>query len=101
LLADARAVAEAGAFAAVLELVTPPLAEEITRLIPIPTIGIGSGEGCDGQIRVLHDLVGAFPWFTPKFVKPRAQVGAQIRDVARAWAEEIRAASGGPARSAG
>src|SRR5258708_9450248 len=66
LLADAKALTEAGAFAIVLELVTPLVAAEITRLIPIPTIGIGSGSDCDGQILVTFDLIGTFPSFTPR-----------------------------------
>ena len=70
LLADAAALEKAGAFAIVLELVTPPVAKEISERISIPTIGIGSGPDCDGQILVTHDLVGTFPWFTPRFVKP-------------------------------
>src|SRR3954469_9141511 len=63
LLEDARALAEAGAFAIVLELVTPPVAAELTRLIPIPTIGIGAGRECDGQILVTPDLLGMLPWY--------------------------------------
>src|SRR5882672_8648862 len=70
LLADARALEDAGAFGIVLELVTPPVAGEITQSVSIPTIGIGSGPGCDGQILVTHDLIGTFPWFTPRFVQP-------------------------------
>ena len=61
LLDDAEALAEAGAFAIVLELVTPPVAKEITQTISIPTIGIGSGPDCDGQILVTPDLLGTFP----------------------------------------
>ena len=89
LLADARALAEAGAFAVVLEVITPTLAEEITRSIPIPTIGIGSGPHCDGQILVVHDLLGLFPWFTPRFVHPKLALGEQIRAAVREWAKEI------------
>ena len=89
LLADARALAEAGAFALVLELVTPPVASEITQAIPIPTIGIGSGTGCDGQILVTLDLIGAFPWFTPRFVKPRIQTGQQIKEAVTTWMREV------------
>jgi 3-methyl-2-oxobutanoate hydroxymethyltransferase len=90
LLADARAVEMAGAFAVVLELVTPPLAREISSALEIPTIGIGSGEGCDGQIRVLHDVIGLFPWFRPKFVEPRADVAGVIRGAVRAYADDVR-----------
>jgi len=85
LLEDARALAGAGAFAIVLELVTPPVAGEITRSLAIPTIGIGSGGDCDGQILVTHDLIGAFPWFTPRFVKPRANCAAEIKTAVAAW----------------
>lgn len=90
LLADARAVEEAGAFSVVLELVTPPVARRITEESSIPTIGIGAGADCDGQILVTHDLVGLFPWFTPKFVRPLACVGEAIRDAAREWMAEVR-----------
>jgi 3-methyl-2-oxobutanoate hydroxymethyltransferase len=93
LLADAQSLVDAGAFAVVLELVTPPVARDITRAISIPTIGIGSGPDCDGQILVTHDLVGAFPWFTPRFVKPRLKAGEQMRATFIAWAEEIRRAA--------
>lgn len=89
LLADARALEEAGAFGVVLELVTPPVAKEISRAISIPTIGIGSGPDCDGQILVTPDLIGAFPWFTPKFVKPRLHTGEQIRATVSEWANAL------------
>lgn len=85
LLRDAQALAQAGAFAIVLELVTPPVAREISQLIPIPTIGIGSGPECDGQILVTHDLTGNFPWFTPRFVKPRANCAADFKAAVTAW----------------
>src|ERR1043166_2749465 len=91
LLADARAVEKAGAFSVVLEIVIAELAKQITQAIAIPTIGIGSGEHCDGQILVTHDLIGLFPWFTPKFVAPQAQVGEEIRRAARAFIERTRA----------
>jgi 3-methyl-2-oxobutanoate hydroxymethyltransferase len=91
LLADARALSEAGAFALVLEIVTPPVAREIADAIPIPTIGIGSGPGCDGQILVTHDLIGAFPWFRPKFVKPAMNAAEEIRVAVREWKESIQA----------
>jgi 3-methyl-2-oxobutanoate hydroxymethyltransferase len=89
LLDDAKALAEAGAFAIVLELVTSPVAKEITEAISIPTIGIGSGPDCDGQILVIHDLIGAFPWFTPRFVKPQANCAAEIKSAVAAWKSSL------------
>ena len=89
LIEDARALAGAGAFAIVLELVTPPVAREISGQIAIPTIGIGSGPDCDGQILVTHDLTGNFPWFTPRFVKPRANCAAEIRSAVAAWRSSL------------
>jgi len=89
LLADAQALADAGAFAVVLELVTPQVAAEITRTISIPTIGIGSGPDCDGQILVTTDLLGTFPWFTPKFVKPRLNAADQMRAAIEEWKKSI------------
>lgn len=89
LLADARALVEAGAFAVVLELVTPPVARELTASIPIPTIGIGSGPDCDGQILVTSDLLGLFPWFTPKFVKPKLNAAEQMRTVITEWRDAL------------
>ena len=74
LVRDGLAVEKAGAFAVVLEIVNPEAARQITKALAIPTIGIGSGEHCDGQILVTHDLIGLFPWFTPKFVSPEARV---------------------------
>jgi 3-methyl-2-oxobutanoate hydroxymethyltransferase len=89
LLADAEALETAGAFALVLELVTPPVASEITRARSIPTIGIGSGRDCDGQILVTHDLAGAFPWFTPKFAKPRVATAEQLRAAVLEWKQSL------------
>jgi 3-methyl-2-oxobutanoate hydroxymethyltransferase len=89
LLADAQALAEAGAFAIVLELVTPPVAKEISRCIAIPTIGIGSGDDCDGQILVTLDLVGLFPWFTPRFVKQRAACAKEIKTAVAEWKNSV------------
>ncbi len=88
LLADARALEAAGAFAIVLELVTPPVADEITRALAIPTIGIGSGPACDGQILVTMDLVGTFPWFTPRFVRRHLEAGALMQKAVRDWMTE-------------
>ena len=90
LLRDARAVEKAGAFSVVLEIVAPETARMISQAIAIPTIGIGSGKECDGQILVTHDLIGFFPWFTPKFVAPEAKVAEQIRLAARAFVARTR-----------
>jgi 3-methyl-2-oxobutanoate hydroxymethyltransferase len=92
LLEDARALADAGSFAVVLELVTPPVAKEISRRISIPTIGIGSGDDCDGQILVTLDLVGLYPWFTPRFVRQRAACAAEIKSAVAAWKQSVAAA---------
>jgi len=93
LIADAKAVEKAGAFSVVLEIVVPEIAKQITNAISIPTIGIGSGEQCDGQILVTHDLIGLFPWFTPKFVSPEARVADEIRKATRAFIERTGGAS--------
>jgi 3-methyl-2-oxobutanoate hydroxymethyltransferase len=86
---DATALAKAGAFALVLEIVTPPVARELTRTLPMPTIGIGSGPDCDGQILVISDLIGMFPWFTPRFVKPRMNGAAEIKAAVTAWKNSL------------
>ena len=90
LLEDARAVEAAGAFSVVLEIVVPEAARRISGALEIPTIGIGSGEHCDGQILVTHDLIGLFPWFTPKFVSPEAHVAEEIRKAARVFIERVQ-----------
>src|ERR1700748_1891661 len=90
LLRDAHAVEKAGAFSVVLEIVAPETAKMISQAMVIPTIGIGSGKECDGQILVTHDLIGLFPWFTPKFVSPEARVADEIRRAARAFIEQTR-----------
>ncbi|HET6409015.1 MAG TPA: 3-methyl-2-oxobutanoate hydroxymethyltransferase [Chthoniobacteraceae bacterium] len=87
LIEDAVAVQEAGSFGLLLELVHPETSRRITETIRIPTIGIGAGTACDGQVLVTHDLIGLFPWFTPKFVNPAANISQQIREAA---AEFIR-----------
>jgi len=89
LIADAKVLADAGAFAIVLELVTPPVAKEISEAIAIPTIGIGSGLDCDGQILVTNDLIGTFPWFTPRFMKPMANCAAEIKSAVAAWKNSL------------
>jgi 3-methyl-2-oxobutanoate hydroxymethyltransferase len=85
LLEDAKLLEAAGAFAIVLELVTPPVAKEISEKISVPTIGIGSGPDCDGQILVTPDLTGSFPWFTPRFVKPKVNCAGEIKSAVATW----------------
>jgi 3-methyl-2-oxobutanoate hydroxymethyltransferase len=92
LIEDATLLADAGVFAIVLELVTPPVAKEISGKIAIPTIGIGSGDGCDGQILVTHDLVGMFPWFRPRFVRPLADCAAEIKSAVAKWKTTVQTA---------
>jgi len=89
LLADADALVAAGAFAIVLELVTPPVAREIAQRIPIPTIGIGAGPDCDGQILVTPDLLGMLPWYNLKHVKPRLNAAEQMRAVVKEWKDSV------------
>jgi 3-methyl-2-oxobutanoate hydroxymethyltransferase len=95
LLEDGRAVARAGAFAVVLEIVAAPAARLITGALDIPTIGIGSGDGCDGQILVTHDLIGLFPWFRPKFVKARAEVAGAIREAVGVYVRDTKSDAAG------
>ena len=89
LLADARALGQAGAFGIVLELVTPTVAAEITRLVDIPTIGIGSGENCDGQILVTTDLLGTSPDFIPKHAQPDELLRDRMIGIIRGWREKL------------
>lgn len=89
LLEDAEALVEAGAFAIVLELVIAPVAKELSQRIPIPTIGIGSGADCDGQILVTPDLLGMLPWYSLKHVKPKLNAAEQMRAVVADWKQNI------------
>ena len=89
LLADARALESAGAFALVLEAVPAKLAKKITQELTIPTIGIGAGPDCDGQVLVLYDLLGLFDQFVPKFVKPYAHLKADALQALRRYREEV------------
>ena len=91
ILEDAKAVADAGAFAMVVEGTMEPLARKITEAVPIPTIGIGASPACDGQILVTEDLVGLFSDFKPRFVKRYAELGQQIAEAAEAYAADVRA----------
>jgi len=90
---DAQAIANAGAFALVIEGTVEPLAREITASLTIPTIGIGASPACDGQILVSDDMLGLFQDFTPRFVKRFAELAPQVSDAAKAYAEEVRARS--------
>jgi len=89
LLNDARALEAAGAFAVVLEAVPAILARTITQALAIPTIGIGAGPACDGQVLVLYDLLGLFEEFVPKFVKPYAHLRADALQALRRFREEV------------
>ena len=89
LLEDAKAVEEAGAFAVVLECVPSKLAELVTKELSIPTIGIGAGNVCDGQVLVYQDMLGMFSDFTPKFVKRYANVGEVMKDAFRGYINEV------------
>jgi 3-methyl-2-oxobutanoate hydroxymethyltransferase len=89
LLADAKAAAEAGAFAVVLECVPPEVAAAITAAIDIPTIGIGAGPSCDGQVLVLHDLIGLSLGHVPKFVRAYADVKTTLADAVARWRADV------------
>lgn len=91
IIEDALAVQEAGAFSMVIECVPPNLAEYITKLVDIPTIGIGAGAGCDGQVLVAQDMLAMNMGFTPKFVKPFAQIGQAMIDAYQAYDAEVKA----------
>lgn len=89
LLNDAKALEAAGAFAIVLEAIPAELAKTITEQVAIPTIGIGAGPHCDGQVLVLYDLLGLFDEFVPKFVKPYAHLKADALQALRRYKEEV------------
>ncbi len=93
ILADARAVQDAGAFSVVLEAMPASLAKEIHQLIHIPTIGIGAGPDCDGQVLVIHDLLGLFDRFTPKFVKKYANLKEQALKAVKEYKQDVEAGS--------
>ncbi len=94
LVADAEALDGAGAIAIVLEGIVSTVSRGITAAVRCPTIGIGSGVDCDGQILVTADLIGIFPWFRPPFAKARADVAGEIMRAAREFAEEVRGGAG-------
>lgn len=91
LMADARAAEDAGAFAIVLECIPRTIARDITAKIKIPTIGIGAGPDCDGQVLVLHDLLGITTGYVPKFVKPFANLKEEITRAVTSYRDEVRA----------
>lgn len=93
LIEDAKAVEEAGAFAVVLECVPEALAKLVTEKVSIPTIGIGAGNVCDGQVLVYQDMLGMFSDFTPKFVKRFADIGSVMKEAFKAYDAEVKAGS--------
>lgn len=88
---DARAIADAGAFAIVVEGVVEPLARQITAEVPVPTIGIGASAACDGQVLVTDDMLGLYGEFTPRFVKRYADLASTVREAAAAYAADVKA----------
>lgn len=88
---EARALAEAGAFAVTLEMVSREAAGQITRSVPVPTIGIGSGPDCDGQVLVLQDMLGMYERVRPRFVKRYAEIGGAVTDAVKRYAGDVRA----------
>lgn len=95
ILEGARALIDAGVFAIVLESVAPAAALEITAAIQVPTIGIGCGEGtCDGEIAVVTDLLGSFPWFVPPFAKPEADLASATTAAAKKYIDRVRSHRG-------
>jgi len=90
LLDDARRLEDAGAFSIVLELMPAELAQRVTEAVKVPTIGIGAGAGCDGQVLVLHDMLGLNDGFAPKFLKKYASLADDVRAALRAYASDVR-----------
>lgn len=89
LVQDALALEEAGCFSIVLEAIPAPIAAAISERLTIPTIGIGAGRGCDGQVLVFHDMLGLFSRFQPRFVKQYTDAGRQIAGALKAFREEV------------
>ncbi|HKK31406.1 MAG TPA: 3-methyl-2-oxobutanoate hydroxymethyltransferase [Alphaproteobacteria bacterium] len=90
-LADAKTVADAGAFSVVIEKTAEDISRAITEGVPIPSVGIGASAACDGQILVVDDILGMFTDFRPKFAKPYAELGAAAGEAIKAYAEDVRA----------
>jgi 3-methyl-2-oxobutanoate hydroxymethyltransferase len=91
ILEGARAVAEAGAYAIVVETVPQALAAEVTRAVPAVTIGIGAGPDCDGQVMVMHDLLGLEPSWKPRFVRRYAEMGKAVGEAFATYAADVKA----------
>jgi 3-methyl-2-oxobutanoate hydroxymethyltransferase len=91
IIADGVAIAEAGAFAMVVEGTLEPVARSLTAAVEIPTIGIGASVACDGQIIVAEDILGLFGTFTPKFVKRYAELGEEVSSAVETYADDVRA----------
>jgi 3-methyl-2-oxobutanoate hydroxymethyltransferase len=89
LIDDAQALAEAGCFSIVLEAIPAPIAERITAAVPVPTIGIGAGPACDGQVLVVHDVLGLYDRFLPRFAKQYAQLGTLMLEAFTRYREEV------------
>ena len=90
LVEDAKTLEEAGAFGIVLEMVTEEVAKVITETVSVPTIGIGSGRFCDGQVLVLHDIIGLYPSFTPRFAKRYVDAAGLIKQALQSYAVDVR-----------
>src|SRR5256712_11650848 len=90
LVADAKSLEEAGVFGIVLEMITEEVARVITETVSVPTIGIGSGRYCDGQVLVLHDIIGLYPRFVPKFAKQYADLASTIKKAVAEYASDVR-----------
>ncbi len=91
LIADARALAAAGCFSIVLEAIPAAIARLITEAVAVPTIGIGAGGDCDGQVLVIHDMLGLFDRFTPKFVKQYARISETVAEAIEAYKRDVQA----------
>jgi 3-methyl-2-oxobutanoate hydroxymethyltransferase len=89
LIEDARQLDKAGVSAIILENIVSPLAKQITRTTNVPTIGIGSGKDCDGQILVINDLLGSYPWFCPPFAKPKADFASETTQAVKQFVAEL------------
>jgi 3-methyl-2-oxobutanoate hydroxymethyltransferase len=99
LVDDAVALEQAGAFAIVLEAIPSELARTVTKRVGVPTIGIGSGADCDGQVLVSYDMLGLFDGPVPSFVKQYADLAAAVTAAARAYADDVRAGAYPPTRT--